>query len=150
MKRSLLLTGVVLLGMSLSSAAMAENFAKKGNTTCYVFKNDKLSNKASCLYRGYGEYTGNGGNFNVDFKLKGVKGVTKVNLSGTTWSGYEYKLNGKVASELYRSKSNLKKLTNAQTEQLWENDDDSNNVLLCLKDARGNEFCYADINILGV
>lgn len=150
MKKSLVLTGAVLLGMSLSSAAMAENFSKKGNTTCYVFKNDKLSKKSSCSYRGYGEYTGNGGNFNADFKLKGVKGVTKVNLGGTTWSGYEYKLNGKAVSELYRYKSNLKKLTNTQTEQLWENGDNSNNVLLCLKDARGNEFCYTDINILGV
>lgn len=140
--KSLFACSLLVMGLTSVGTAYAIDYKKSGKTTCYTFKNDKMLKKASCTYKGTGQYTGRSHQLKFTFKMQGVQQPIKVNLINYDWyadDATDDALNGKKATQLLRKKTNLKKTTEAGT-----NKDGTTDYMNCLKDKNGNEFCYAE------
>lgn len=139
LKTALIMMAITICGVSGAGIGEFEN----KTTTCFVFKNDKLVKKATCIYEGSSGGAASGyAVFEATFNVKGYGAIDVVDNWFAEDDGKGGWKNEQFTTTLDDEKA-IQRNRHAKTYKMLANNSVSTNLLTCYA-SNTQELCYVD------
>lgn len=107
-------SALAFIALLLTIPAFASMDSVSGNTTCYIFKKDKLQKKTTCQFTISEGWSGYDGVFGAEYVIQGYGNIKYSQSYNHNNNKTKTSLNGKPATSHDRDLNSLKKLKKSQ------------------------------------